>query len=605
MKKGATKVLVAVLCLSMVLGTSMSAMAAATVGNTDVKVDFVTGATTVTTSVTTTANEKVTYMVHDAADFYSVTKDNVKYIDQKTINATTDTFTYTTNSFGANDVVYVGGDSLDAPVVSSTMQTKDGLTIKINGEVANNEWEGFNTYAKVTMANAADVTAVTLGADAATATQFAIGNGVLYVMLPAGATQWTEDLAIVNITTATAEDVAAPIIIKAIDLINHYTPEDYGVIDLCNASKSVGSVSQPGHSTTVGRWIFGEEQSYHSTVGSSEDFVEGTYSYTAKAGMLNGKYVLVGANGAALTLNPLDPDTGFYMNTYQALEDDLKAILADINAGVANAKATDNGDGTFTINSSFYLNGYMGKMYLPVSTPLTKTVYVPAAGDYKVLALYNPSSNERCVKVTVNGTTYTVGGTEGTLTKDNGTTVTTYQNPSGPGGAVLDSDVIRLEKGFQEIGISANNASLRFGSVVLVPVDMVQTILDAVNGTEDAAITMTTDIWNNVILANVKANANIASGAKLGVVYLNSDSLLAYAKVVGGNAGSYGIRVNTGTTVDTYEAVMVGDTGAFAIEVQGEGVNMLDLYKGAKVSAFADSFRSSAKVAVENEFIAE
>ena len=120
MKKGATKVLVAVLCLSMVLGTSMSAMAAVNVGNTDVAVDFVTGTTTVTTSVTTTANEKVTYMVHDAADFYSVTKDNVKYIDQKTINATTDTFTYTTNSFGANDVVYVGGDSLDAPRTSAT-----------------------------------------------------------------------------------------------------------------------------------------------------------------------------------------------------------------------------------------------------------------------------------------------------------------------------------------------------------------------------------------------------------------------------------------------------------------------------------------------------
>ncbi len=200
MKKGATKVLVAVLCLSMVLGTSMSAMAAITVDNTDVKVDFVTGATTVTTSVTTDANEKVTYMVHDAADFYSVTKDNVKYIDQKTINTTTDTFQYTTNAFGASDVVYVGGDSLNAPTTSTTTTSKSGLTINIDGLEASNNWEANDSYVKITMANAADVTAVTLGADA-TETNFAVGNGVLYVMLPASATQWTEELAIVNITT--------------------------------------------------------------------------------------------------------------------------------------------------------------------------------------------------------------------------------------------------------------------------------------------------------------------------------------------------------------------------------------------------------------------
>ena len=314
-----------------------------------------------------------------------------------------------------------------------------------------------------------------------------------------------------------------------------------------------------------------------------------------------GKAALIKDDGSLLYTTSADENSTFYANAIQSLEDQLIAILSDIENGVANAAVTDNGDGTYTINSTVSIKKAMGKMYLPVSTPLTKTVYVAKAGDYKVLALYNPSATNRYVGVEVNGTKYVIGGTEGL----DANSKTTYQNPTGADGAVLDGDVIHLEKGFQEIGVYANNTSLRFAGLALVPVEMVNDILTAVNGTEGSVIKVTRAIWDEYIEANVAANANVASGAKLGPVYLNSDSLLAYAKVIGGNAGSYGIRVNTGKDVDVYEAIAVGNEGAFAIEVEGDGVNMLTLYEGAKVSAFADAYRSAAKVATENEFVAE
>ena len=79
-KTRAMKVLAVVLAMAMVLGTSLSAMAATVTSTTTVK----DGVTKVTTNVSgLSGSEMATYLVTDADSLYQVNSTNIKYIDQK------------------------------------------------------------------------------------------------------------------------------------------------------------------------------------------------------------------------------------------------------------------------------------------------------------------------------------------------------------------------------------------------------------------------------------------------------------------------------------------------------------------------------------------
>lgn len=210
MKKSATKILVAVLCLSMVLGTSISAMAAVTVTGTDVKVNYFNKSVEkITTTVRTTAPEEVTYMVHNATDFLSITEDNIKYIDQQEIDGV-GTFEYTLSSYDSTtDKIYVGGQSLSAPELSTPSTTDSGFAVKVDGTAVDATLNIEPDYVKVILDSAAGVTAVKITGTTEYDVDFMKGNGYIHIFKPEALNAWEEGCTI-EITTGevvTASDV--------------------------------------------------------------------------------------------------------------------------------------------------------------------------------------------------------------------------------------------------------------------------------------------------------------------------------------------------------------------------------------------------------------
>ncbi len=600
MKKSATKVLVAVLCLSMVLGTSMSAMAAVTsIGNTDVAVNFVTGVTTVRTTVTTDEEEKVTYMVHDAADFYSVKQENVKYIDQKTINIT-DTFEYTTSDFGEKDVVYVGGESLENPQTSNVDKHTTGLTIKIDEEEVQDtiKWEAFEGYVKVPMANAADVTAVTLGADA-TETNFAVGNGVLYVMLPEVV---TEDLAVINIETVNAGDAVAPIVIKAKSLATKLTPNEFGVIDLAN----MATPTTAGFSGFYREYIAGNFESDGVYSENPDDNIKGTYQWTVKM-LVNGDAVKL--------LKSYDASTNGYVelsltenDATKNLRDDVDAVKEDIKDGdspyivedktLAELGFTEFADGAIdevrivTVKKGLKYN-VPSEMVFISTTGQDIDVYVPAAGQYQVLACYNNGNNDtRCMTVTVGSQTNEIG--------EDGTGK--YIKNSTAKTCLLDSGVFNLEKGKNTVNIKGS-VNYRWDFIAFIPVDKVESLLTTVNAEAQTLFTLDYATWSTWLETN---SATASSGIKLGYASLSDSELIVYAKVASNGFANCGIKVTTAAGTSTkYEAYGVkadGDyAGAFAVALVADS-GLVAEFEDAEVSAYVDGYSTGFKVV---EFVEE
>ncbi|MBR4030680.1 MAG: hypothetical protein IKJ06_04720 [Clostridia bacterium] len=204
MKKSATKILVAVLCLSMVLGTSISAMAAVTVTGTDVKVNyFDKSVEKIKTTVRTTAAEEVTYMVHNAESLSSVEAENIKYIDQQEINGV-GTFEYTLSNYNSDtDKIYVGGQSLDAPVNSTPSIYDCGFDVKVNDVALDTYLNIEPGYVKVILDSAAGVTSVKITGTTEYDVDFMKGNGYIHIFKPATLDAWTEGCTI-EITTEDA-----------------------------------------------------------------------------------------------------------------------------------------------------------------------------------------------------------------------------------------------------------------------------------------------------------------------------------------------------------------------------------------------------------------
>lgn len=160
-KTCAIKVLAVVLAMVMVLGTSLSAMAATVTSTTTVK----DGVTKVTSNVSgLSGNEMATYLITDAASLYQVDSTNIKYIDQKDAASGAVKFEYTGDALTADDKIYVGAESLSTPVqsedpteVSGAAVYENGVLKGLNGNLTNTE----GTAKDIALAgNVANVTSV-------------------------------------------------------------------------------------------------------------------------------------------------------------------------------------------------------------------------------------------------------------------------------------------------------------------------------------------------------------------------------------------------------------------------------------------------------------
>lgn len=171
----AKKIVSGVLSVAMLLSASVSAMAATATS----VVKYNAGQTeyTITTDVVGVASgEMVTYMVHDASNFYSITPANIEYVDQKTAATSSAQFTYkgagNWNTLAdAGMKIYVGAESLSAPLPTDPTVTEAKTTVFVNGVmdntavVTNAAIDGGYKYEVVNASVAPYVVAVYLNSD--------------------------------------------------------------------------------------------------------------------------------------------------------------------------------------------------------------------------------------------------------------------------------------------------------------------------------------------------------------------------------------------------------------------------------------------------------
>lgn len=126
-KTRAMKVLAVVLAMAMVLGTSLSAMAATVTSTTTVK----DGVTKVTTNVSgLSGSEMATYLVTGADSLYQVDSTNIKYIDQKDAAAGAVRFEYTGGALTASE---------DPTEISGAIVYENGIQNALNSNLTNTE----------------------------------------------------------------------------------------------------------------------------------------------------------------------------------------------------------------------------------------------------------------------------------------------------------------------------------------------------------------------------------------------------------------------------------------------------------------------------------
>lgn len=587
MKKSATKFLAVVLCLAMVLGTSISAMAV-TVGNTDIKVNYFDKSVNVKTSVETDAAEEVTYMVHNADNFFSVTKDSIKYIDQKNVDGAT-TFEYALDSYNsATDKIYVGGEKLDAPIqVDDATESDGGMTVKLNGIEVDATLDIEASCIKVYLPEAVNATVVTLNGEAV---DFAKGNGFIHIV-SAGSKD-----AVINI--ATAEITAVPVIIKGSSFAK-LTPAEVGVLNINDSM-----FTNNNWNSAFQKAIYASQE-YTSLYGDAEiDKVTGTYDWTAEV------YYNATAGTAALVKSRTSTAvTTFTLRDASVLKADVDAILANIVVNGTDATVTAknsltdlgiaiagvDADNSFiaTIESKVALDEPMGRTFIPAS--VETEVYVPVAGNYRIFASYcSYGGGNRYMTVSVNGQTATIGDDD----KEGTTAYLAMDNL----GNVLDSQLIALEAGVNTVTIN-RVGTIRFDFLAFVPEASCQTLLDRGQSDNpcsyDVKLGYSWSQWNNYALKNHDMTL-VASGIKIANPELTNKELLTFARVLGGSFANCGIKVTTADGVsEKFDAIGVDGNGYFAIGLENEdgSEGIGELFNGAEVSAYVDTYTSSVKTA--------
>lgn len=550
MKKArATKILCAVLTVIMVLGTGLSAMAAVT-STSVVKYSADKTAYGVTTEVSGLAeNEMVTYLVHNASSMYNVTPSNIDFVDQKNADGTTASFNYKGTGDWAtkNNTIYVGAESLAAPVTSAAESMEEGVAVYVNGVMVKGlTVEGADAAGVKTIAldYANEVVDVAYNG---TAVEFFKNSTEIGFATDAAL---DADTGIINITTKAATitgDPASTGVLSAADIIamgKAIDPATQAVIVNDNGTISgwAGLLSNiRGNSTNSSQ---GEQGSANFWYKNQFTLAQSGYDVSAMTVEFNEKYTPaglgVGSDGKPISGNEWPASV-------------KEQVHADYNAGKTST--------TFDA-SSFVANGITLNNKAGAEIEVEFNVAVP--GNYKLISRAAAWTADRKVVLTF------ADGKQFATTRGEDNTQLTL-------GA---SDAIYLEAGTYAAKLNANvNAPVRLDFIALVPATAATEAAYAA-GKEALVAYLDGDVVDGEV------------GIKLGTVKAEGNSFVAFGRVRG-NYSECGIEIMNGDNYEAFPALGVAGqsgmaNGGFAIElIDEDGVDLAEEFNGAEVNAYA------------------
>lgn len=535
MKKScAVKCIAIVLAMVMVLGTSLSAMAAAVSSTTK----YVSGGYRVTTDVSgLNGNEMVTYLVHDADSLYKVTPANIDYVDQKTAAAGGSVqFGYTgTGEWNEAKKIYVGAESLSEPVQSTNSILAEGATLIENGKVSSAVNEDLtNEEGTLKYININNV--------ATTVTSVYKNNDPIDFMRADGAR--------IAIDCEITSDDTIYVTYKMPEVLSAASYIDNGLATLnYTARNAVGNI---GSLNGVVSKIDGDAA---GTIGESDAYwflpqkwesQDVSFKYqirTAEEVAANSKYA------------PYLKET----------------ILADgsIPQSVRDAIEADSAEGKLSGTVTATLTDYQpyGIILNGSAQTLDFNVYVPADGVYNLITRTNSYTVERKPVIEIYN-----AETEELVDTITATPSAANAWSLGKGDKTLD-----LAAGNYIMKVKSSTGIVRFDFAALIPEGPAanaamtdkETFLDYVENSEDT--------YDTII--------------RLGDVYLSDTALTAFARVIG-YYETCGIKVDG----VNYQAAGTAGDGAFAVELADDNGGLKTEFANAQVSAYADSYETPAGV---------
>jgi len=562
MKKArATKILCAVLTVIMVLGTGLSAMAAVT-GTSVVKYNVDKTAYGVTTEVSGLAeNEMVTYLVHNASSMYNVAPSNIDFIDQKNANGTTAQFGYkgTGDWETKANKIYIGAESLAAPVESGVTLTEEGVAVTVNGAlikgaaIDGKDAAGIKKIALDCVPYIVDVAYNGTSVDF-----FRVGDAIAFYT-DAALDKEADFIAITTLGVSFTDDPTADGVLSAADIIamgKAIDPTTQTAIVHDNGSISgwMGLLSNiRGNSTNDGQGETGAAGFWYQ---NGYTLAESGYDVSA---------VTVNFNEACLPVGVrTDPNTGNLVGGNEWPESVKEQVLADYNAGETST----------TIDASdFKANGVT--LNNKSGAEIELSFNVPVAGDYKLIGRSSVWEASRKAQLAIDG--------KSTLALTN---VATQKMALGT------SDSVYLEAGDYTAKLNANvSGPTRLDFIALVPATA------AVNAAYDAALASeAADDDAAVAFKEFLALGEFSkgeAGIKLGTVKAEGSSFVAFGRVKG-EYTECGIEIYfyNEDEIVSFPALGVSGTpgisnGGFAIElIDEDGADLAAELSGAEVQAY-------------------
>lgn len=509
MKKScAVKCIAIVLAMVMVLGTSISAMAA----NVSSTTKYVSGGYRVTTDVSDlSGNEMVTYLVHDADSLYKVAPANIEYVDQKTATAGGSVqFGYTgEGTWDDAKKIYVGAESLSTPVQSTNSVLEAGATLMENGKVStavNESLTNVEGNLKTINLSAPSVPVVSVYKNEEPVDFFKTAEGIAVTCAI------TED----DIIYVTYQ---IPEIISAAAIINNG-----------NANIEYSAKNQGGTIATLNR-----------TASYLLDKTEQGEPAAADYWFLPNKWTVENPGAAMFAYNAANKDAILASNV---VEENVKAAIAASDDNPVVVEFTDYQPAGITLNGR--------------ANTVSQSIDVPVDGVYDVVVRANAYETSRhpIVKITDGN---------GELVKEVEIT------PSAANSFALSKgDSVELKAGTYNIELASTNL-VRFDFAVLLP-----------QGAASNAALAGKEAFLDFV---DKATAKTTTEIRLGSVKLSDTALTAFARVIG-NYETCGIKVGS----EAYRALgVLGDNGAFAVELADENGGLIAEFENAEVCAYADA----------------
>lgn len=562
MKKArATKILCAVLTVIMVLGTGLSAMAAVT-STSVVKYNTDNTAYGVTTQVSGLAeNEMVTYLVHNASSMYNVAPANIDYIDQKNATGTTATFSYkgTGNWAEKNENIYVGAESITAPVTGNVSTMEEGVAVTVNGVLL----QGLNIVGKdaagikkIALDYAAKVVDVKYNGEAV---EFFNIDGAIGFYTDAALDQESDTIAI---TTAAAQFVGDPTAngaLSAADIIN---------MGLADQPVDSGKATLDYQNGQIANWngVLAALKNVSGGESVKDDFWYQNSKTIAELGYESTIDVVFGAKAPSSA------------STHYVTSMGVESYIEAYNGGATSAE----------INiADLVPNGLALKS---TGTEIDLQLTVPATGDYKLVARQNSWSDDRMATLAVNGTElsavpaaieqFSFGCSDGAVRLEAGETYNAKLDAVG--GNLTRLDFIALVPAELANILVNEAANLEYAVKVngsLVPLTDEQKANNAVVGAKIVEILAAGNFTEGTV------------GVKLGTVKVEGSNFVAFGKAKGAY-DECGIVIFAD---DTYVLPALGvaatpgsDNGGFAIElIDEDGVDLAEEFSGAAVRAYA------------------